>query len=115
MVNAAYCPARGDLIWIDFNPQSGREITKRRPALVLSPRAYNRLAGLCVLCPMSTQIKGHLFEIPIEIEGKSGVIKSDQVKSLDWSVRRSAFIAKAPRPVRQQVQQNLQALLFETV
>lgn len=113
MVTAPYCPARGDLIWIDFDPQSGKEITKRRPALVLSPKDYNTLAGLCVLCPISSQIKGHLFEIPVNIEKKKGVVKSDQVKSLDWRMRNASFIAKAHPKVMATTCENLVLLLTE--
>ena len=114
MVKTPYCPNRGDLIWIDFNPQSGKEIMKRRPALVLSPKAYNQLSGLCVLCPITSKAKGHDFEIPITIDQTKGVIKSDQVKSFDWSHRHAELIRKAPKPVLSRVLQNLQALLFST-
>lgn len=111
---AVYYPGRGDLIWIDFNPQSGKEITKRRPALVLTPKAYNRLSGLCLLCPITSQPKGHDFEIPIAIGDKKGVIKSDQVKSFDWRVRKADFIAKAPRKALQATLNNVRALLFDS-
>ena len=108
----AYCPNRGDLIWIDFDPQSGNEIMKRRPALVLSPKAYNQIAGLCVLCPISSQLKGHDFEIAVTIKGKKGVVKSDQVKSLDWRSRNAQKIATAPETVLTKTLFNLEALLF---
>ncbi|MBI1275179.1 mRNA-degrading endonuclease [bacterium] len=113
MVKQPHCPDKGDLIWIDFDPQSGKEIMKRRPALVLTPKAYNRISGLCLLCPITSQLKGHDFEIPVAIDKKRGGIKSDQIKSFDWHIRKADFIAKAPRKTLQAVLDNVQALLFE--
>jgi mRNA interferase MazF len=113
MVKQPYYPDKGDLVWIDFDPQSGKEIMKRRPALILTPKAYNRLSGLCLLCPITSQIKGHGFEIPITIEKKKGVIKSDQIKSFDWHIRKADFIAKAPPQTLQAVLNNARALLFD--
>jgi mRNA interferase MazF len=113
LATKAYCPNRGDLIWIDFNPQSGKEIMKRRPALVLTPKRYNQISGLCLVCPITSKPKGHGFEIVMTIDRKAGVIKSDQIKSFDWQMRKAAFIAKAPRTTLQAVLSNIQALLFE--
>jgi mRNA interferase MazF len=92
-----YCPARGDLIWINFNPQAGHEHAGRRPALVLSPQPYNSKVGLVILCPITTKVKGFPFEVKIP-DGLQvgGVILSDQVKSLDWKERRAEFACKAP-------------------
>jgi mRNA interferase MazF len=111
MVKQPYCPDRGDLIWIDFNPQSGKEIMKRRPALVLTPRAYNRISGLCLLCPITSKPKGHDFEIPVTIDGKAGVIKSDQIKSFDWHIRNADLIAKAPAKILNAVVANVMVLV----
>lgn len=85
---ARYVPDAGDIVWLDFAPQAGHEQMGRRPALVLSPAAYNRVVGLMVCCPMTTQIKGYPFEVLIERpkEGRSAVL-ADQVKSLDWHAR----------------------------
>ena len=101
------------MIWIDFNPQSGKEIIKRRPAIVLTPKAYNRISGLCLVCPVTAKPKGHAFEISVTIDKQSGVIKSDQLKSLDWQMRQADFISKAPRKTPQSVLDNVQALLFD--
>jgi mRNA interferase MazF len=92
-----YCPARGDLIWIDFNPQAGHEQSGRRPALVLSPQPYNSKVGLVILCPITSKEKGFPFEVKIP-EGLKvgGAILSDQVKSLDWKERCAEFACKAP-------------------
>ena len=105
-------PDRGHVIWLDFNPQSGREIMKRRPALVLSPKLYNEKTGLCIVCPISSQIRGHRMEVPITVKRKKGVIKADQVKSLDWRVRNAAFIQAAPANVVEMVCDILEALII---
>jgi mRNA interferase MazF len=100
----AYLPARGDLVWLEFDPQSGHEQAGRRPALVVSPTAYNRKVGLALLCPITSQEKGYPFEVALP-PGLAirGVVLSDQIKSLDWRVRRSAFITRAPATVLEQV------------
>ena len=89
-------PERGDAVWIDFDPQSGREQAGRRPAVVLSPAAYNGKVGLALLCPITGRIKGYPFEVGIPSGfGVAGVILADQVKSLDWR-RRKATVRSAP-------------------
>jgi mRNA interferase MazF len=92
-----YCPDTGDIIWLDFDPQAGREQAKRRPALVLTKRAYNQASELCLLCPITSRQKGHPFEVPIPSGlPVTGVILTDQVKSMSWPVRRAEFICSAP-------------------
>ncbi|MCX6349398.1 MAG: endoribonuclease MazF [Candidatus Aureabacteria bacterium] len=88
-----YCPKRGDVIWISFSPQAGREQAGHRPALVLSPESYNRKVGLALLCPITSQVKGYPFEVMIPAGLKaSGAILSDQVKSLDWRARKASLL-----------------------
>ena len=105
-------PERGDLVWIDFDPQSGREQAGRRPALVMTPARYNRLVGLLIACPVTKQAKGYPFEsaltagLPIQ-----GVVLSDHVRSLDWRTRRAEFICKAPADVVDDVTAKVHALL----
>ena len=108
-----YVPQRGDVVWLNFNPQSGHEQAGRRPAVVLSPRAYNQKVGLAILCPITTQQKGYPFEVTLP-EGLevNGVILSDQVKSLDWQVRRAEYFATLPEAVLAEVQQKLRTLLY---
>ena len=112
MVTREYIPERGDLIWMDFVPQAGREQSGRRPALVLSPRSYNERAGLVVLCPVTSKVKGYPFEValPNGLE-VSGVVLSDHVKNLDWRVRKAVRIARAPASVVLQVTSRLKQLL----
>ncbi len=108
----AYVPDRGEAIWITLNPQAGREQAGRRPALVLSPAAYNQKAGLVVACPITSQVKGYPFEVAIPPGLKiSGVILSDQVKSLDWKARQAELIARLPAPTVDEVLQKLNTLL----
>lgn len=84
MVATEYVPDKGDLIWLDFNPQVGREQAGRRPALVLSPKPYNEKTSLAIVCPITSQIKGYPFEVPLPKNlPLAGVILSDHVKSLD--------------------------------
>ncbi|MDP3260102.1 MAG: endoribonuclease MazF [Thermodesulfovibrionales bacterium] len=84
----SYIPDRGDVVWINLNPQSGHEQSGHRPVLVLSPSSYNGKVGLMVCCPITTQSKGYPFEVAISNNPKvTGVILADQVKSLDWKAR----------------------------
>lgn len=93
----SYIPEKGDIIWINFNPQSGREQAGRRPALVISPTVYNRRVKLIIVCPITTKIKGYPLEVPIpEGLAVSGVILADQIKSLDYQTRQAEFIDKLP-------------------
>lgn len=103
----AYVPERGDVVWISFNPQAGR-----RPAVVLSPGSYNHKVGLAILCPITNQQKGYPFEVTLPKEANvTGVILSDQVKSLDWRIRQAEFKAKLPDEVITEVLAKLRALL----
>ncbi len=92
---AAYVPERGDAVWITLDPQAGHEQAGRRPALVLSPSAYNGRVGLALFCPITNQVKGYPFEVPIPAGSSvTGVVGADQVKSLDW--RRARRRASGP-------------------
>ena len=108
----AYCPKRGDVVWISFNPQAGHEQAGHRPALVLSPQSYNRKVGLVILCPLTNQIKGYPFEVRIP-EGlkASGAVLSDQVKSMDWRARRASLLCRAPEGTVREVLNKVGTLL----
>jgi mRNA interferase MazF len=108
----AYIPDSGDIVWITFTPQAGHEQAGRRPALVLSPAAYNGKVGLAILCPVTSQIKGYPFEVAIP-EGLEvgGAILSDQVKSLDWKARSAEFGCKLPAGTYAEVVQKLSTLI----
>ncbi len=83
-----YVPERGDIVWLSFDPQAGHEQAGHRPALVLSPKAYNGKTGLMLCCPMTTKIKGYPFEV-ILTGAVSSAALADQVKSLDWRARKA--------------------------
>jgi mRNA interferase MazF len=95
MVNYSYVPDRGDLIWLDFDPQSVHEQKGKRPALVLSPKEYNQKVRLGFFCPMTSREKDYPFEVKVKNNKIQGVILSDQIKSLDWTKRNAEFISKA--------------------
>ena len=111
MVRRTYVPDRGDAVWLQFNPQAGHEQAGRRPALVLSPAVYNGKVGLAVLCPITSQSKGYPFEVAISTRKLTGVVLSDQVKSLDWRVRQAEMIERVPDAVVQEVLAKLSSLL----
>jgi len=107
-----YVPDRGDAVWLAFTPHAGHEQAGRRPALVLSPRAYNERAGLALVCPITSHVKGYPFEVEIPAGAAvGGVVLADQVKSLDWDARQAGFIAALPAPVVTRTLQLLKALL----
>ena len=108
----SYVPAAGDVIWLSFSPQAGREQAGRRPALVLSPSAYNAKTGLCFVCPLTTQIKGYPFEVAIPAGlPVHGAVLSDHVKSADWQERLAELIGRAPEEVLDEVRARLLPLL----
>jgi mRNA interferase MazF len=105
-------PDRGDLIWLAFDPQAGREIQKTRPALVLTPASYNVKSGLCLACPITSRAKGYPFEVALPPGGAvRGVVLADQVKALDWSARRAKVAGRVSPEVLEEVQGKLSALL----
>ncbi|MBS3934096.1 MAG: type II toxin-antitoxin system PemK/MazF family toxin [Truepera sp.] len=108
----AKVPDRGDVVWISMSPQAGHEQAGRRPALVLSPAAYNGKVGLAILCPLMNQEKGYPFEVKVP-EGLpvGGVVLSDQAKSLDWRVRRAEFICTLPHETVKEALQKLGTLI----
>ncbi len=107
-----YIPQQGDIIWINFTPQVGREQAGRRPAIVISPIKYNRRVGLALVCPITTKVKGYPFEVILPSGlAVSGVILADQVKSLDWQQREADFICKAPPEVTVEVISLLRTLM----
>jgi mRNA interferase MazF len=108
----AYVPDRGDIVWLAFTPQAGREQAGRRPAVVLTPARYNDKAGLAICCPITSQVNGYPFEVALPAGlPVSGVILADQVKSLDWRSRRAVLLGRLPDTVLEDVLLKLGALL----
>jgi len=135
VITKGYVPQRGDIVWITLNPQAGHEQAGRRPAVVLSPGAYNSKVGLAILCPITNQIKGYPFEVLIQtfsfpkrkslIKKKrrgisplpaglpvEGVILADQAKSLDWRARNAELICTLPPETIAEVLRKLGTLLM---
>ena len=109
---AFYVPQRGHAVWINFNPQAGHEQAGRRPAVVLSPRAYNGKVSLAILCPITNQVKGYPFEVVIPVGlAVTGVILADQVKSMDWRARNAELICPLPVETVDAVLQRVGTLL----
>jgi len=108
----AFVPDAGDLIWLTFDPQAGHKQAGRRPALVLSPKPYNQKSKLALVCPVTNQIKGYPFEVPVPRDcGVTGVFLADHVKSLDWKVRQAERIGSVPLPTLNEVLARLAPLL----
>ena len=108
-----YIPERGDIVWLDFTPQTGHEQHGKRPAIVLSPQAYNKKAGLALFCPITSKQKGYPFEVKIETGIINGVVLSDQIKSLDWQQRGADFIVKATDDEINEIIKKISVLIFK--
>ena len=107
----AYVPKAGDLIWIDFDPQAGREQAKRRPALVVTDQSYNKASGLVIVCPLTSRRKPYPFALPVVIDKVEGAVLVDQLKSMDWAARKAAFHSKAESALLTKVRTYLGVLL----
>lgn len=112
MKKPSYVPDRGDIVWLQFNPQAGHEQTGHRPALVLSPASYNRASGLMLCCPMTSQRKGYPFEVLVSDDPhRTSVVLADQVKNLDWKKRKAVKKGIASPAVLMETLSKLQTLL----
>jgi len=112
LVGVPDIPDRGDLVWLNFNPQAGHEQAGHRPALVLSPREYNEQSSVALFCPITSTVKGYPFEVELPTGGPiGGAVLADQVRSLDWRARPLKFAAAAPRQVLSEVLGKLAVLL----
>jgi mRNA interferase MazF len=111
-VGGAHVSERRDVVWLEFDPQAGSEQAGRRPALVISPKSYNRKVGLALVCPITSRVKGYPFEVdlPQGLEAK-GAVLCDQLKSLDWRVRRATRLGSVPEAVMQEVTARILALV----
>ena len=106
-----YVPRAGDIVWINFDPQVGREQGKRRPALVLTEASYNRASGLVVVCALTSRRKSYPFELPVVVGKTEGAILVDHIKSFDWTARKVAFHSKTDPEVLKKVRAYLEVLL----
>ena len=109
-MSRAYVPDASDIVWLNFDPQTGHEQAGHRPALVLGPAAYNAKTSLMVCCPMTTQIKNYPFEAVIAGPSPSAVL-TDQTKSLDWRKRRAKRKGNVPAAELADVRAKIRALI----
>ncbi|MGV4877994.1 endoribonuclease MazF [Acetobacter indonesiensis] len=105
-----WVPDCGEIVWLEFDPQAGREQAGHRPAVVLSPASYNVRAGMMLCCPTTTKIKGYPFEVALS--GKTAsVVLSDQVRSLDWRVRKAKLKGKVLPEELEAIRQRIRLLV----
>ncbi len=107
---AAWVPDVGDVIWVQFDPQAGHEQAGHRPALVLSPARYNAKRGMLICCPMTSQIKGYVFEVVASRNPPSAIL-TDQIKSLDWRARQATQQGRVSAEILADVRSKLKSLL----
>ena len=105
-----WVPDEGEIIWLQFDPQAGREQAGHRPAIVLTPAAYNDKAGLLLGIPLTTRIKGYPFEVPIA-GNPPAVALVDHVKSLDWQARMAKRKGRISASELEDIRQTLRALI----
>ncbi|MGB6678731.1 MAG: type II toxin-antitoxin system PemK/MazF family toxin [Terriglobales bacterium] len=108
---ARYVPRAGEIVWIDFDPQAGREQAKRRPALVVTEQSYNRASGLVIVCPLTSRRKPYPFALPAVVGKIEGAVLVDHLKSMDWMARKAAFHSKADSALLTKVRAYLGVLL----
>jgi mRNA interferase MazF len=108
---ASYVPQAGDIVWLDFDPQAGREQAKRRPALVITDRSYNRASGLVIVCPLTSRRKPYPFALPASIDQVEGAVLVDHIKSMDWAARKAKFHSTADPALLARVRAYLRVLL----
>lgn len=107
-------PERGEVVWITLNPREGHEQAGRRPAVVLSPGAYNKKVGLALFCPVTSHVKGYPFEVRIpEALPVRGAVLADQIKSLDWRARKAEFLGTLPKQTMAEILERIEILLSE--
>ena len=105
-----YVPDSGDVVWLNFTPQTGHEQAGHRPALVLSPASYNAKTNLMLCCPLTTKIRNHPFEV--RLAGiPASVVLADQVKSVDWHARKAVRKGKAAPAELTEVRAKIRALI----
>jgi len=106
-----FVPDAGDIVWLDFDPQAGREQGRRRPALVLTDSSYNRASGLFVVCPLTSKRKPYPFALPVVVDKVDGAVLVDHLKSLDWKARAVQFHSKADPALLSKVRAYIAVLL----
>jgi len=112
MVAMKYIPCRGDIVWIDLDPTKGHEQSGRRPAMVISPEAYNGISNRALFCPITSRSKGYIFEVLLEGKDITGAILVDQIRTLDWSKRNVVYVEKVSLATMNDVEAKLLTLIL---
>lgn len=107
----SYIPDRGDIVWLNFTPQAGHEQQGTRPALIISPKIYNKKTNLALCCPITSSEKGYPFEVKVKGKKIEGVILSDHLKNLDWKARKAKFIEKVSSSALEDCLDKISALI----
>lgn len=104
---AAYVPDRGDVVWLNFDPQAGHEQGGRRPAIIVSPRSYNKASGLGLFCPATNRVTGYPFEVALPADAPAkGDALVDQVRNLDWIARKVEFLGEVAQDTLVEILEN---------
>lgn len=107
-------PDRGDVVWLELSPQLGTEQAGHRPAVVLSPAAYNRVTGRLLCCPVTSRVRGYPFEVVLGAhEALQGAVLSDQVRAVDWRARRAVVRGRVADGTLNEVRARLSTLLTD--
>jgi len=114
MVARAYTPDRGEIVWVTLDPQAGREQKGRRPALVISPKSYNKKSGLALVCPITSKTKGYPFEVAVDELKEPGTILADQIKNIDWRARKVKKITTVSSEILLRTQHLVAALISDS-
>lgn len=109
----SYVPDRGDIVWLNFTPQAGHEQRGTRPAIIISPKIYNKKTNLALCCPITSNVKGYPFEVVVKGKKIDGVILSDHLKNLDWKAREIKFIEKASAIVLTECIEKISTLIID--
>ncbi len=107
-----YLPQSGDLVWVNFNPTVGHERANLRPALVITPKFYNSKSGMALMCPITSQVRGYPFEVVLDNKKIEGVVRVDQLRSIDWRARKVKYITKVSEEKMLVVKEVLASLIF---
>jgi len=113
MAGKKYIPKRGDIVWTNFDPAAGHEQVGKRPALILSPEPFNKKVLLAMAAPITSRVRGHGFEVPLNGKQINGVVLSQQVKMIDFVERGLKFVEKAPESVTSEVLARVRAIVSE--
>ena len=99
-----YVPDAGDIVWLDFDPQAGREQAGRRPAIVLSAQYFNGKTGVAYVCPITSKVKGYRFHVQLP-EGLPvhGSVLCEHMRSLDWRARNVTPMGKMPDAILKEI------------